>query len=88
MKARHYIIQGKVQGVGFRVFTKQKANLNNVLGWVRNLPDGSVECFAQAEAGDLESFETLIHDGPSFGRVDQIEKTEKELEEFSSFEIR
>lgn len=57
MTARHVFYTGHVQGVGFRYSTKRIASGFDVTGWVKNLPDGRVELFAQAfEAEELEAF--------------------------------
>lgn len=57
MTARHVFYTGRVQGVGFRYSTKRIASGFDVTGWVKNLPDGRVELFAQAfDAAELESF--------------------------------
>lgn len=48
---KHYIFHGRVQGVGFRFTTYQKANQLGLTGWVRNLYNGDVEaCFQGEEA--------------------------------------
>lgn len=63
MTARHVYFSGRVQGVGFRYSTKQIASGFDVTGWVKNLPDGRVELFAQAfEADELEAFLQDIQD--------------------------
>ncbi|HEY1052851.1 MAG TPA: acylphosphatase [Prosthecobacter sp.] len=57
MTARHVYFSGRVQGVGFRYSTKQIASGFDVTGWVKNLPDGRVELFAQAsDTDELEAF--------------------------------
>ncbi|WP_395719496.1 acylphosphatase [Prosthecobacter sp.] len=57
MTARHVFYTGRVQGVGFRYSTKRIASGFDVTGWVKNLPDGRVELFAQAfEVEELEAF--------------------------------
>lgn len=57
MTARHVFYTGRVQGVGFRYSTKRIASGFDVTGWVKNLPDGRVELFAQAyEADELDAF--------------------------------
>ncbi len=57
MTARHVYFSGRVQGVGFRYSAKQIASGFDVTGWVKNLPDGRVELFAQAsEADEVEAF--------------------------------
>lgn len=50
------VFHGLVQGVGFRYTALDLANKNNVLGWVRNNPDGTVEIRAQGKKEDLDNF--------------------------------
>ena len=54
MIARHIIFVGRVQGVGFRFTTHRMANRHQLTGFVRNLPDGSVEMLAQGTAEDID----------------------------------
>ncbi|MCD6454282.1 MAG: acylphosphatase [Candidatus Aminicenantes bacterium] len=77
MIARRYYITGIVQGVGFRYFVKRKADLYGIAGWVRNLPDGRVEVFAQGDPEVLNEFEKELWKGPSLARVDNIESHEE-----------
>lgn len=51
---KHYLFKGRVQGVGFRFTTYQKATALNLTGWVRNLGDGSVEACFQGEAATIQ----------------------------------
>lgn len=61
MTAKQVFYAGRVQGVGFRYSTKRVAAGFDVTGWVKNLPDGRVEMFAQAfEAEELDAFLTDI----------------------------
>ena len=53
MIARHIIFVGRVQGVGFRFTTHRMANRHQLTGFVRNLPNGSVEMLAQGSADDI-----------------------------------
>lgn len=53
MTAKHIIFSGTVQGVGFRFTALRTANRYKLTGFVRNLPDGSVEMIAQGETGDI-----------------------------------
>ena len=52
--ARHFLISGRVQGVGFRYFTQAAAGREGLHGWVRNLPDGRVEVEAEGDADAIE----------------------------------
>jgi len=70
--ARRYIISGRVQGVGFRYFTEATAQREGVAGWVRNLPDRSVEVVAEGDAEAVERFERAVRHGPPGARVDQV----------------
>ena len=74
MQIRHYTILGKVQGVGYRYYTQDIAKTSRVRGWVRNQPDGSVECVAAGEISDLEMFEKKIRKGPPLSRVVNMER--------------
>ena len=47
------VILGRVQGVGFRYFARQRAEAHGIAGFVRNLPDGSVEVHAEGPAAAL-----------------------------------
>ena len=54
MTARHVIFIGRVQGVGFRYTAHRIAHRHQLTGFVRNLPDGTVEMFAQGPAQDID----------------------------------
>ncbi|RYD46311.1 MAG: acylphosphatase [Verrucomicrobiaceae bacterium] len=56
MIAKQVIFEGRVQGVGFRYTVKELARGFDVVGWVKNLPDGTVELQAMGEKDELESF--------------------------------
>ncbi len=56
MIARHVFYEGRVHGVGFRFTCKQIARGYEVVGWVRNLPDGRVELQCSGEADEVEGF--------------------------------
>jgi len=70
--AVHMIVRGRVQGVGFRFFVRGQASVMGVAGWVKNLPDGSVEIHAEAEREVLEKFVEKVRRGPVFAHVDEI----------------
>ena len=74
--ARRYLIRGRVQGVGFRYFTYDVAERERVSGWVRNLPDRSVEVEAEADPAALDRFERELRTGPRGAQVDAVDVTE------------
>ncbi len=70
--ARHYVIGGRVQGVGFRFFTEAAALREGVQGWVSNLPDGRVEVQAEGDAEAMRRFEAQLRRGPGTARVEYV----------------
>ncbi len=71
--ARRFVLSGRVQGVGFRWFTMERAAVEGITGWVCNRPDGDVEVLAEGEAEALARFELAIRQGPPRARVDDVE---------------
>lgn len=67
--ARRFIVKGRVQGVGYRYFAIRAAAECDVTGYVRNLPDGSVEAVAEGHAKAIERFKHELARGPSFARI-------------------
>ena len=68
----HLYVEGRVQGVNFRGFSRRVAVEMGLKGWVRNLYDGRVEILAEGDRANLESFIKRLEAGPSFARVDQV----------------
>ncbi len=87
MTARRAVVQGRVQGVGFRYFAVRAARELGVAGWVRNLPDGSVETLAEGEAAAVERYLDKLRRGPSASRVDGVVVEDRAEEGHSTFEI-
>lgn len=86
----HFLIQGRVQGVGFRWFVHREATELELRGWVRNTEDGDVEVVATGEPEDLAELRASLKCGPRGSRVDHvIEHTleEAEARDFDSFQI-
>jgi acylphosphatase len=64
------VVEGRVQGVGFRAFVAREAARLQLDGWVRNRRDGSVETVAMGPRSVIEEFAGLARRGPTFARVD------------------
>jgi len=81
-------VSGRVQGVGFRYFTRECARRYGLAGWVRNAVDGTVELVAEGTPAALES---LVHDlrqGPRAGLVESCEVCSRPFTgHFDRFEI-
>jgi len=86
MKAIHVIVEGEVQGVGFRYSAMREARALGLTGWVRNAEDGSVEVWAEGEESALDEFSLWLEHGPDYARVEKVRVTrEMALEIYSSF---
>jgi acylphosphatase len=86
----HFLIQGRVQGVGFRWFVHREASELELRGWVRNTEDGHVEVLAAGDPADLTELRASLKRGPRGSRVDRvIEHTllDSEAEGLNSFQI-
>jgi acylphosphatase len=85
----HAIVEGRVQGVGFRYFTQRQAVLLGLTGWVRNRWKGTVEVIAEGSREDIEKLLQSIRRGPHAGTTQNVEYDFQEATgEFISFQIR
>ena len=84
----HVIIDGKVQGVFFRMETQRAANKFGVSGWVRNLPNGTVEAVFEGEHSRVDQILKWCETGPSLSDVKRVDVTwESYAGEYEGFEI-
>ncbi len=72
-KRAHLLIDGRVQGVGFRYSASIEADARGLRGWVRNLTDGRVELVAQGSEPAVESLIAWCREGPRFSWVRQVD---------------
>jgi acylphosphatase len=68
----HFLIQGRVQGVGFRWYVHREASELDLRGWVRNTEDGEVEVVASGAEADLAELRASLRRGPRGSRVDRV----------------
>lgn len=69
----HIFVSGRVQKVGFRFFTRQKAQRLGLTGWVRNRTDGRVEVEATGEKEKIDQFLDWLYRGSPLAKVDDVE---------------
>ena len=82
------IVHGEVQGVAFRHFVKEKAVALCVVGYVKNLEDGTVEVVGQGDEAVLKNFLESISAGPEDAQVESLNVSwGKATEEFTKFDI-
>ena len=66
-------VRGRVQGVGFRWFVRERARALGLTGWVRNTSDGAVEVLAEGNDDALQKLRALLRSGPAGARVSEVE---------------
>ncbi len=87
----HFLVRGRVQGVGFRWFVHREAAALGLRGWVRNTDNGEVELLAAGDAESLAELRTELHKGSRGSRVDAViehELAESEAASLNLFEIQ
>ena len=86
--ARRFLIRGDVQGVGYRFFAQRAAARHQVVGYVRNCPDGTVEALAEGSPNSVEEFKHDLVTGPQWAVVRQVEEISLDpTGTYSSFRI-
>jgi acylphosphatase len=87
---KHLRIKGRVQGVGFRYFTRQNARDLKIRGWVKNMPDGSVETVITGDTEQIFKMIKRLWEGPRAALVTDIEELDPghEKQTFHDFSIR
>ncbi|HWG20753.1 MAG TPA: acylphosphatase [Terracidiphilus sp.] len=86
----HFLIRGRVQGVGFRWFVQREAGELDLRGWVRNTEEGDVEVVASGSVDDLNELRSSLRRGPRGSRVDQVIEhylDQSEAEQLTAFRI-
>ncbi len=87
-EALHVLIEGRVQGVGYRYFALQAAIRNGLKGWTRNLADGRVEALAEGEREKLDAWVEELRVGPAYALVKRIHQEPRVANgRFEGFEI-
>ena len=86
----HYLIKGRVQGVGFRWFVHREAAEIGLRGWVRNTEDGHVEVVAAGTPEELADLDKALRKGSRGSRIDKVAQhilDEREADGLGSFKI-
>lgn len=76
MNTVRFVVSGRVQGVGYRWFVMREATRLDLAGFVRNLPDGSVEVVARGSTPALALLESALAQGPPAARVSRVDKSD------------
>ena len=90
-KTVHVLIQGRVQGVGYRAWTHHQAELHGLKGWVRNRRDGAVEAVFSGPEVLVEVVLKACRQGPRGAvveRVEQVDSDESSVNPSGRFEVR
>lgn len=82
---RRVVVEGRVQGVWFRVNTERLARRIELSGWVRNLPSGAVEAVFEGSPGSVEAAVLWCRHGPERAQVEHVEVVDEEPEGLTDF---
>jgi acylphosphatase len=88
MPAYRFLVEGRVQGVGYRYFAMREAETLGVAGFARNLADGRVEVLGEGSEEALAAFEGRLREGPGFARVSGLVRAEMPLRGSTGFHVR
>lgn len=69
----HVFVEGRVQGVNFRAYTRDRARQAGVEGWVKNLSDGRVEAVFEGPRSAVQNLVSWCYSGPTSARVDRVQ---------------
>ena len=86
---RRYLVSGRVQGVGYRMFVRSEAMRLGLVGYAANLADGRVEVVAEGEPGALDDLADSLGRGPRSARVTSVvAEPAASAESFTTFSTR
>lgn len=89
MKTLHVNVSGRVQGVFYRDYTQRQAESLSINGWIRNMPDGSVEAIISGKDSDVDKMVEWFHEGSPLSNVTAVHVEEVfPTEKLTGFEIR
>lgn len=85
--AVHVIIEGRVQGVGYRAWVEREAKARGLAGWVRNRGDGSVEAVFCGEADEIRAMVEACQKGPRLAAVRGIKTAAHPQQDWTGFAV-
>ncbi|WP_292663887.1 acylphosphatase [Nitratifractor sp.] len=90
MESYRFVVHGRVQGVFYRKFVAQKLRELGLQGYVRNLPDGTVEVVVRATEEELPQIEKILYEGSPMSEVESVEMEALDNDDliYDGFEIR
>lgn len=86
--ALHVMVEGRVQGVGFRAYVEREAKGRGLTGWVRNRSDGRVEAVFMGGGEDVQSMVAACHRGPRMSLVRNVTSEPCPPGDWRGFEVR
>lgn len=86
-RAVHVVVEGRVQGVGFRAWVQREARARGLSGWVRNRADGAVESVICGDDAELRAMVEACHRGPRLSRVTKVDTAVHPVEDWTEFVI-
>jgi acylphosphatase len=87
VERRRVVVHGLVQGVGFRFAAQRAAASREVVGWVRNTPDGTVEAVFEGAREDVEALVDFCRHGPRGAAVERVDVVQESAEGLNGFRV-
>jgi acylphosphatase len=87
VRAVHVIVEGRVQGVGFRAWVEREANARGLAGWVRNRSDGSVEAVFSGEDQAVRAMVEACGKGPRLAAVSAVKAAAHPQTDWTAFQV-
>jgi acylphosphatase len=85
--AVHVVVEGRVQGVGFRAWVEREAQRRRLSGWVRNRSDGSVEAVFSGDEAQVRSMVEACHRGPRMASVRSVNSSVHPDQDWTEFAV-
>ena len=85
---RRIVVHGRVQGVAFRYYARERARAHNVSGWVENRPDGTVEAVLEGDSEAVDRVVRFFETGPPQARVERVDVSDEAPQGLSGFSVR
>lgn len=86
-RAVRAVVHGQVQGVGFRWSCMHRAEALGLAGWVRNRPDGTVECWLEGPDAEVGAMLEWLSQGPRYARVARVDVEDQTPVHYSGFDV-
>lgn len=86
-KSIRLVLTGNLQSMFFKQFIKENAEINNIRGFMRNLPEGKVEIFIEGNKEDVDEMKSICTTSPKYSTIRNVEEKEERFQDFKDFKV-